>query len=235
MLPDLTPAREAPIVSRGPVEPSRGRPRHAIDHASWIWDRAAPTGEPQFRRFRLGFAVGRDDEPVRLQFSADQFAVLFIDGHWVARGPDAAPPWHYGFAQYRVELPPGEHVIDVFAWWAGGHVARSRMTVAPGFALAGVGGWHGRLSTGTADWRVAVVEGFAPDPDARNGEVLEAGANTIFDARRYFAVGPSWNAPAVVVPPAGPDAYGIRGTPCRPTPSTTPGWPTSTSPAEGRG
>ena len=201
------------MVSRVPVPLNRSCPagvraRYAIERVSWLWDDAAPSCEPVFLRFRLEFVS--DGRPLRLQFSADQFAELRLDGRLIARGPDAAPPWMYAFAEYEVEAAAGAHELEAFAWWMGEHAPGARMTAGAGFALAGVGEWHARLSTGTAPWKVTRLAGLAPEPDAPQGDVLETGDNGLIDLATMNAVAPVWREPVVVMAPLGPSTYGSR-------------------------
>jgi hypothetical protein len=200
-------SRRLPLASDHSC-PAGVRVRYAIDRVAWIWDDAAPATKPVFLRFRLKFVS--DGRPLRFQFSADQFATLRLDGRLVARGPDAAPPWMYGFSEYEVEAGAGEHQLEAFAWWMGDHAPGARMTVAPGFALAGVGDWHAVLSTGVAAWRVARVAGYAPEPDAPQGEVLETGDNGLIDAAAEHASPPDWREPVKVMAPLGENVYGSR-------------------------
>jgi hypothetical protein len=184
------------------------RARYAIERVSWIWDDATPSSEPVFLRFRLEFVA--DGRPLRLQFSADQFAELRLDGGLIARGPDAAPPWMYSFSEYEVGVASGTHVLEAFAWWMGGHAPGARMTAGAGFALAGVGEWHAVLSTGTAPWKVTRLAGLAPEPDAPQGDVLETGDNGLIDLATMNASAPVWREPVVVMAPLGGSTLGSR-------------------------
>lgn len=195
------------------VHPDRSSPagvrtRYAIEGVPWVWDRAGAPGGPVFLQFRVVFVT--DGAPVRFQFSADQFATLSLDGRRIARGPDASPPWMYAFAEYVVDAPAGEHVLEAFAWWMGEHAPGSRMTAGPGFAVAGLGGLHERLSTGVAPWRVRRVRGFHPEPDAPQGEVLETGDNILVDAAESHADAPAWADPVVVMAPLSTTTLGSR-------------------------
>lgn len=188
--------------------PAGVRARYAIERVAWLWDQAGPATRPVFLRFGLDFQS--DGRALRFQFSADQFATLRLDGRVIARGPDASPPWLYGFSEYEVELEAGPHRLEAFAWWMGDHAPGARMTVAPGFALAGIGDWHPLLSTGVAAWQVARVEGYAPEPDAPQGEVLETGDNGLVDAAAEHARPPEWREPVKVASPLGESVYGSR-------------------------
>jgi hypothetical protein len=188
--------------------PAGVRARYDIERVAWLWDGAVPANVPVFLRFRLSFVS--DGKPLRLQFSADQFATLSMDGEVVARGPDASPPWLYAFSEHEVEASAGEHVLEALVWWMGEHAPGSRMTAGPGFVLAGVGDRHALLSTGVAPWRVARVHGWAPEPDAPQGEVLETGDNGLIDLALAHAGEPEWREPIKVMAPLGPATYGSR-------------------------
>lgn len=228
MLMGLEPEGLAPDVRRVPVAPDFTflpgvRARYEIERVAWLWSEERPSGGPVFRRFKLAFEAST--EVVRFQFSADQFAIVYLDGHWIARGPDVSPPWRYGFAEYEVRLSIGHHVLEAFVWWLGNDAPGARMTAGPGFALAGCGEGADRLSTGTAPWEVAVVDGYGVERDAPHGEVLESGSNGLIDAAVVFRQAPAWRQPVVVVPPLAASAWGSRSGPRVMEPSPLPEMP----------
>ena len=178
MLINIKPRGPEPRLRRVPVPRNQAFPRgvrvrHDIERAAWRWPQHPVSTVPGFARFRL--PVAADGTPLRFQVSADQFFFLYLDGHWVARGPDAGPPWYYSFAEYEVDLPAGEHVIEAFVWWLGDHAPEARMTAGPGFALAGVDAWHERLTTGVAPGRAAPVKGYRTEPETGQGGAFGVG------------------------------------------------------------
>ena len=198
---DLKPNGPAPRASRNTVTPELRKPggiaqRYAIDGADWLWDSNEPACKPMFRRLRLNFSS--KGKPLHFQVSGDQYFWLMLNGHVIARGPDVSPPWHYGFAEYKVAIPAGKHQLEAFVWWVGDHAPEARMTDGKaGFVLAGIGAWHEKLSTGIAPWKIARVAGYEMDLSARQAEVLATGKNGLIDARAFFKKKPVWKKPVV--------------------------------------
>ena len=229
MLLDTLSHGPAPRLSRISVAPNRSsapgvRVRYAIDRAAWLWDTAEPLTAPSFVRFRLEVQV-KPGEKLHFQFSADQFAVLYMDGHWLTRGPDVGAPWFYGFSEYEVAIEPGLHVLEALVWWIGHKSPGARMSVRAGFAMAGCNDWQDRLTTGVAPWKVARVEGMGIEPLAKQAEVLTTGANGLVDAAAFFAAPPQWSEPVIVTNKLSESAHGTSGSDRTMEPSNLPEMP----------
>lgn len=117
---------------------------------------------PEVRFFRNRFACGRP-EVLHLQFSADEFAVLFLDGRRIAEGPErgCADFWHY--ANIDVPLEPGEHVLVARLSVFGPLRQTAQMSVQPGFWAEEAGS-----SLLSAQWETVALTGcsfFQPQPD----------------------------------------------------------------------
>ncbi|MBP5300605.1 MAG: hypothetical protein J6Y80_04290 [Victivallales bacterium] len=62
--------------------------------------------------FRGRFAVAAGESPRRLvEFSADERCQLFLDGAFVADGPERGAPSRWYFQRAELELSPGKHVL----------------------------------------------------------------------------------------------------------------------------
>ncbi len=147
-----------------------------IDSAAWIWHpdfgdppasahRAFFAGgwkEPVLLRFRKSFDAAT--APLRIHVSADERFELFLDGNRVARGPDRSDVEHWCYATYEINLPPGSHRLEAVAWSVGPYAPVAQLSWRGGFILKAEGDYDRQLTTGTADWEVARLDGcaFAP-------------------------------------------------------------------------
>jgi len=214
MLLGIKEAGAAPKARRVPVEADLSgeggiNARYEIERAAWLWDSEGAASEPAFCRFRLKLKPQKG--LLKFQVSADQFFWLYLNGHVIARGPDVSPPWSYGFAEYAVEAPAGELTLEAFVWWMGDHAPNLRMTTGyPGFALAGLGPDARELSTGSANWEVAKVQGYGPEPDQPQGKVLATGDNCKIDASSYYAEETRWREPVNRGSLAWDNRWGVR-------------------------
>lgn len=213
MLLDLSPVGVAPQCVRRRVEPSRVCPggvraRYPIERVGWIWPVSRARSDVRVARFRLSFRS--DGRPLRFQFSADQFAYLYLDGHEISRGPDSGPPWFYGFSELELSIAAGEHRLEAAVWCFGDEAPGCRMSVGPGFALAGLEWAQGVVCTGKGAWEAAQVAGFSAERELAQAEVLESGKNGRVDAVAYFSKPPSWGEPVVVEAALGETILGSR-------------------------
>ncbi len=147
-----------------------------IDEAAWIWhpqfgvaSAAAHADifsggwrEPVLLRFRKPFEAAAS--PLRLHVSADERFELFLDGHRIARGPDRSDVEHWSYATYDVTLAPGPHRLEALAWSIGPYAPVAQMSWRGGFVLKAEGDYDRQLTTGTAAWEVARLDGcqFTP-------------------------------------------------------------------------
>lgn len=130
------------------------RPRYAIENAAWIWHPAHGGRDMAVLSFENRFRVDQRQE-VRIQVSADQRYELFLDGELISRGPDRGDVEHWSFAAYRLDLAPGDHVLEAVVWWIGAAAPLAQVTHRGGFILAAEGDLGAVLDTGRGDWRVA--------------------------------------------------------------------------------
>ncbi|WFB35562.1 alpha-L-rhamnosidase C-terminal domain-containing protein [Kiritimatiellota bacterium B12222] len=137
--------------------------RYPVDDASWIWHPEFGENRPVFLHFRSGF-VAEGPEAVLLHFSCNHYAEVYLDGHLIARGPEASSKDAYAFSSFKLEgLSQGDHCLEVFAWWLGAGrlmAPLARDSRGPGFILASEGEMSSQLNTGIGLWKVAEVEGL---------------------------------------------------------------------------
>ena len=130
-----------------------------IDSAAWIWaarrDASECCGTPEFVRFECAFDAV-PSEPLRLDVTADERYVLFLDGREISRGPHRGMPIHWYYQSYRITgLSEGRHLLAAVCWKIGSRAPISQLSWKSGFALATDGPYDGLLSTGRAKWKVA--------------------------------------------------------------------------------
>ena len=181
-LPILAADRAAPVVTKVFLPPrlhlgntgiSAVQP---IDGAAWIWhpdfanlpntERAECFSvgwrEPVLLRFRKDFEATAT--PLRFHVSADERFELFLDGRRIARGPDRSDVDHWSYGTYQAQLAAGHHRLEALAWTIGPHAPVAQMSWRGGFVLKAEGQYDGQLTTGTAPWKVAKLEGFTFAP-----------------------------------------------------------------------
>ncbi|MFW5798211.1 MAG: alpha-L-rhamnosidase C-terminal domain-containing protein [Planctomycetota bacterium] len=149
------------------------RPHYVIESASWIWHPDAPPGEPVVLLFENHLTL---DAPctVRLHLSADQRYEFFVDGQWMAIGPDRSDVDHWSFASYEVSLEAGDHVLAVRAWSIGDHAPMAQLDWRGGFILAAEGPLHDKLTTGVGPWTVRREDGWSFEQTVASGFIGSA-------------------------------------------------------------
>ena len=177
------------------------------DSAAWIWrkDVPLPSGG-EFLRFRKAFSAdGRS--PLRFHVSADERFVLLLDGEVIARGPDRGTPEMWFVQSYETLPAAGEHVMEAICWRMGRNQSpNAQLSVRGGFMLKAEGEFDAVLTTGLADWRVAVLSGTrmtcAAYPSGPAGAQCEVSGVGIVDERPDDS---AYAKPAIVRNAIGPD------------------------------
>ncbi len=126
--------------------------------ASWIDCPGRSLAEPSVALLRLRFKI-QAQATVTICVSADNRYRLFLDGKPQGRGPERGDPLHWRYESYRLELPPGEHLLLAQTWWLGELAPYAQMSVRPGFLLAETGPLEEVLSTGLAPWEARLFPG----------------------------------------------------------------------------
>ena len=130
------------------------------DSADWIWTRDIPLPQcGEFVRFRKVFSAdGRS--PLRFHVSADERFVLVMDGNVVARGPDRGTPEMWFVQSYETLPAAGDHVMEAVCWRMGRKQSpNAQLSIRGGFMFKAEDAFDAALTTGLADWRVAVLSG----------------------------------------------------------------------------
>lgn len=183
MLADVAEVRRAampPRLVRGDTNVRRLGP---WDSAAWIWRKEAPMPPGgEFVRFRRRFTSdGRDH--LRFHVSADERFVLLVDGEVVARGPDRGTPEMWFVQSYEMQPAEGDHLLEAVCWRMNkGQSPNAQLSLRGGFLLKAEGAFDRELTTGVAEWKVAVLYGtrmtrscYPTDPVGAQCEVFGTG------------------------------------------------------------
>ena len=149
-----------------------------VDEAAWIWHPDVPESQPAcadigaFFKFRTGADAKTDTAFLRFRkefesdgsaftvdVSADERFVLFLDGEFIARGPNRGWTENWQYQTYELKLAAGRHVLEAVVLHLGAVAPITQMSFRGGFALKASGGYDAKLTTGKADWRVGVLSG----------------------------------------------------------------------------
>jgi len=163
-------------VTRGNTNILRIQP---IDEASWVWH--PDIGEPKagttdfwagerrgnladagltILKFRKAFDVAEGDGTLVFDVSADERFVLFLDGEFVARGPNRGTVENWQYQTYVVaDLKPGRHVFEAYVQRLGDFAPLAQLSYRGGFVFKANGSYDAKLTTGKADWEVGLVSG----------------------------------------------------------------------------
>ena len=134
-----------------------------IDTAAWIWAAGEPAlVQPKknvFRKFRAKFVSTEDAPYLEFSVSADSRYYLAIDGQFISRGPNRSTTENWQFQSYRVELEPGEHVVEATVWQLWERSAPlAQLTWRPGFVFYAAGPYGKALTTGVGKWKTGLVD-----------------------------------------------------------------------------
>lgn len=202
----------------------------AIDKAAWIWmpgddrygeaammvGRGDRSGFPaKFYRFRRSFEA-QAAAPLRIDVSADERFVLFLDGLEIARGPHRGLPDHWFYESYEIGLDPGTHRLEAVVWQMGPHAPLAQLSVRGGFVLKAEGAYDAVLSTGRADWKVASLRSTLMTGQGGN-DAWGVGSESRSHGTSFYGEEPpadAWTAAVVVRDAVGPEDCGV----------VTPGW-----------
>lgn len=91
--------------------------------AAWLVPPEPPIG-PAIVLYRNEFTLAHNTE-FKLKFSASEYADLYLDGEWVAEGPERGDNRHRFFAEYAATLNPGRHVLVARVLFAPGEASVS--------------------------------------------------------------------------------------------------------------
>lgn len=215
-----------------------------FDEAAWIWHPGVPESQPAcadigaffkfktgadaktdaaFLRFRKEFES--DGRAFTVDVSADERFVLFLDGEFVARGPNRGWTENWQYQTYELKLAPGRHVLEAVVLRLGAVAPITQMSYRGGFALKASGGYNATLTTGKSDWQVGVLSGTTMGAEFVGHGAMGTRATsrgTGFEDERPRA----WTNAVVVAQPIGPRParfnWGLRRPGWMPYPSEIP-------------
>ena len=161
-------------VTRGNTNILRIQP---IDEASWVWHPdigELKEGTTDFwagarlgniadaglaiLKFRRAFDVADGDGTLVFDVSADERFVLFLDGEFVARGPNRGTVENWQYQTYvAADLKPGRHVFEAYVQRLGDFAPLAQLSHRGGFVFKANGAYDAKLTTGKADWDVGPV------------------------------------------------------------------------------
>jgi len=203
-------------VTRGNTNILRIQP---IDEASWVWhpDAKMPAvgggNVLHFLKFRREFDVADGDGALVVDVSADERFVLFLDGRFVARGPNRGTVENWQYQTYEVSgLKPGLHVFEAYVQHIGDAAPLAQISYRGGFVMKADGAYDAKLTTGKAEWKVGLLSGIR---DIGKGAGAW-GTGSQFEIRGegpYSGEPSEWKKAVVVRGPAGvkgPTIYGGR-------------------------
>ncbi|MDA3963296.1 MAG: hypothetical protein PF961_21125 [Planctomycetota bacterium] len=190
------------------------RPRYPIEIADWVCHQDAPAAGPVFQQLRCAFSLNQATR-LTLMVSGDQRFVLRCDGQRVGMGPDRSDLGHWAFHCYQLDLPAGDHRLDVRLDHLGTFAPMAQLSWRPGFICAC--DQVPALNTGSGAWQAALIDGITMT-SAPQG-VFGAGPRFMLDHAQLSA--PERWSPAVSV--RGPVTHQLWG-------ERTPGWRLEPSP-----
>ena len=217
-------------VTRGNTNILRVQP---IDDASWVWhpDASGPRqAEIDFKegdrrnrwidnvlvlKFRKTFDVTREDGTLVFDISADERFVLFLDGNFVARGPNVGTMENWQYQTYSVSsLSPGRHVFEAYVQRLGVSAPIAQFSGGGGFVFKADGAYDAKLTTGKAACEVGNLGGVrAIGLDAGAGAWGGGSQFEIVGCGPYSGEPSEWKVAEVVRGPAGetgPFTGGLR-------------------------
>jgi len=190
--------------------------QYAADSAAWIWHSdpalyARDNGS--MVEFSLDFEL---DQPLSeiFQITADNRFELFLDGEYLAMGPDRSDVDHWSFSSLKIDIPAGKHAFTARCWYYPDAMPNAQHMDRPGFLFAastealrpvfntGLGKWNVRQLNGItfnrggwatgccSSWNVA--EFFAPSERKEPVVILKSREGTHWGGRwPYWRLFPS--------------------------------------------
>ena len=149
-----------------PEQPFRERrpgaawPEWGVWPAKWIAPAEGEAAGMRATLFRCDIEMERQ-ETVRLHLAADAVYRFWIDGVYMASGPEQGDRNHTFFDTFDWEAGAGAHWLTVLVTSFGGSGPFSRMEFAHGLLLAAEGAAGARLNSCAANWRAAGIAGIA--------------------------------------------------------------------------
>lgn len=122
-----------------------------IESACWLYAGTPAGRDPYVSRFRKSF-IKTGSAPLEIDISGDERFWLLLDGKTIARGPTRGCEMRWFYQSYRIELDPGEHLLEVLVIALGDVGPLAQMSHRPAFILKAYGDYDELLTTGKAQW-----------------------------------------------------------------------------------
>ena len=199
--------KNATRVDTAPADPRNANimTQYAADHAAWIWhpDPALCSSENgSMVEFTLDFEL---KEPLSeiCQVTADNRFELFLDGEYLAMGPDRGDADHWAFSSLKIEFEAGKHTLAACCWYEPEAMPNAQHLVRPGFLFAAVSEpLRAVFNTGTGAWKVRRVNGISFQPGG-----WATGRCSRWDVAEYFTPAEAVD-PVVVLEPRTDNMFG---------------------------
>ncbi len=116
---------------------------------------------PYIVYFRNHFSISSSGQ-LHFRFSADERAMIFLDGQRIAEGPERSCSGHWHYGEVEVAVSPGEHTLTARLLVLGQELtAYAQMSVAPGFYVHE----DGQLLSPNWQYQMQDCQFTAPEPD----------------------------------------------------------------------
>ncbi len=149
--------------------------------AKWAGDPAYYTPEYRVLHFRRSFDLPKKPESFKINVSADQRFVLYVNGRRVARGPARGDldRWYFDTLDIAPHLKSGKNVIAALVWHAGKNAPKAQISERLSFVFDGATDAENFVAT-PSKWKMKKSAAFSP---TRNRWYTGPGDN--IDASKY--------------------------------------------------
>ena len=176
---------------RGTVAPAASIDDNTMDknftNTRWMVPAMADFSYPQVWFYRNVF-TNPERRELELLFSADEFAVVFLDGERVGEGPERGTESYWSYGRLKLDIAPGTHCL-VFCVNNFGTVRQmAQLTIEPGLWVLDESGLIAE-----ENWSCAPMGGctfFPPQPDWCGTPRAMVGPG--YSAKRYAGKGNGW-------------------------------------------
>ncbi len=164
MAPFENPAQEHRVSSRG--------------HWPAYWIHSSNTGQtPIIAIYELEFNIDAHADMI-VHITADERYELFIDEHFIGRGPERGDVYNCFFESFKLSLESGAHKIAVRVWSLGEFAPLAQMSLKHGLLVAAEPPCTELINTGIALWKTKLLDGYS---FIFNEESWGAGASVSID------------------------------------------------------
>ncbi len=177
--------------------------RRGLWPASWI--SGAGNRDDLSVAYRNVFTLA-ESAVIRFHVTADTVYRLYVDGEFMATGPESGDAANWYYDTFELMLSPGEHRLAVLVLSFGELRPLAKMSVRHGLLLAAEGEYGTLLNTGVGEWEYLELSGLT----LQKSEYWifgYMGGGTRFDGRLYppqveHGGGDGWMVPKILYPGA---------------------------------